>query len=363
MKKMSLVEKPILFDRVASILDQARDRVLRTVNQQMVLAYGLIGREIVLEVLNGKHKASYGEDVIRDLSAKLTSHYGKGYSLTHVKDMRQFYVLYRERIDSTPQLSQISHTSGGLFEKVELSLVFSAKLGWSHYRSLMRIKNPDARDFYEREAVAGGWNVAELNRQIHSQVFERGVKTPSLRSETQPLRPQDIFRSPTILEFLSVPEAPALHESHIEQAIVDNLQAFMLELGKGFAFVARQRQLRFEDQLYYVDLVFYNYLLKCFVLVDLKIGEITHQDVGPMDGYVRLFEDQYKVAGDSPTVGIILCSAHNAAVARYSVLKEAETIFASRYLLYLPSESELVQHLQRERIRIEQLGSTNEQGP
>lgn len=247
MKKMSLAEKPILFDRVASILDQARDRVLRTVNQQMVLAYGLIGREIVLEVLNGKHKASYGEDVIRDLSAKLTSHYGKGYSLTHVKDMRQFYVLYRERIDSTPQLSQISHTSGGLFEKVELSLVFSAKLGWSHYRSLMRIKNPDARDFYEREAVAGGWNVVELNRQIHSQVFERGVKTPSLRSETQPLRPQDIFRSPTVGIILcsahnaAVARYSVLKEADIRVSI-PSLPS--LGIGAGAALAARTHTYR-----------------------------------------------------------------------------------------------------------------------
>jgi hypothetical protein len=163
------------------------------------------------------------------------------------------------------------------------------------------------------------------------------------------LRPQDIFRTPTILEFLSVPEVPVLHESHIEQAIIDNLQSFMLELGKGFAYVARQRQLRFEDQSYYVDLVFYNYMLKCFVLIDLKIGEITHQDVGQMDGYVRLFEYQYKVSGDSPTIGLILCSAPNSAVAKYSVLQEHKQIFASQYLLVLPSEQEFAGLIDRSR--------------
>lgn len=330
MKQLPTTKGPILFDRVATILDQARGRVLRTVNQQMVLAYGLIGREIVLEVQQGARKAGYGEDVLRDLSLKLANRYGKGYSFTSLKDIRQFYLCYRKRFSGIPKYSQISHDSRGLFEKFEFDRGFSPKLGWTHYRALMRVKNPTARDYYESEADFNGWNTEELERQIHSQTFER-LKTKPVRSQ------------------INHEVNPIVASAQLEQAIITNLQAFMLELGKGFAFVARQRQLRFDDQLYYVDLVFYNYLLKCFVLVDLKIGEITHQDVGQMDGYVRLFEDQYKVQGDNPTIGLILCSAPNHAVAKYSVLSEAKQLFASQYLLHLPTEQELTALLEQGR--------------
>jgi predicted nuclease of restriction endonuclease-like (RecB) superfamily len=358
----------ILFDRVSSILELARGKVLRTVNQQMVLAYGLIGREIVLEIQQGAKRAEYGNRVIRELSEKLTNKYGPGYSVASLKGFRQFYVAFSDRF---PQIPQIRYSSGSQFEVFESEGHFSDRLGWSHYRALMRIPKPEARLYYEQEAIACGWIVEELQRQIHTFTFERlqaNQQKPVVTQSVPPvlaipkaLSPREVFKSPSILEFLTLPDLPLLHENQLEQAVIDNLQGFLLELGKGFAFVARQKQLRFEDQLYYVDLVFYNYLLKCFVLIDLKIGEISHQDVGQMDGYVRLFEDQHRIIGDNPTIGLILCSAKNHAVAKYSVLSENQQLFASQYLLYLPSEKELEQQIQKNRLQWEYRRNENSQ--
>jgi predicted nuclease of restriction endonuclease-like (RecB) superfamily len=220
----------------------------------------------------------------------------------------------------------------------------------------MRIEKEKARQFYEEESVACCWSVRELERQIHSFYYERllaskdkqGMLRTERRSKKEGLLPEDILKSPTVLEFLNLPDDPKLHESALEQAIIDNLQSFLLELGKGFAFVARQKHLRFEDEDFYVDLVFYNYLLKCFVLIDLKMGKLTHQDIGQMDGYVRMYEDIERAEGDNPTIGLILCAKKNETIARYSVLKESKRLFASKYMLYLPTEQELAKELERE---------------
>ncbi|MCF6285903.1 MAG: PDDEXK nuclease domain-containing protein, partial [Candidatus Hydrogenedentes bacterium] len=244
----------------------------------------------------------------------------------------------------------------------ELTQGFSPNLSWSHYRALMRVKDNDARAFYEKEAVECGWSKVQLERQIQSSYYERIISNRGQAGLTSTEREQlpgdavsaeQLLKSPYVLEFLGLPDAPQLHEKAFEQAIINNLQAFLLELGKGFSFVARQKRIQFDDDDFYVDLVFYNYMLKCFLLIDLKIGKLSHRDVGQMDGYVRLFEDRFKVPGDNPTIGLILCSKKGEAVAKYSVLNEGRQIFASKYLQFLPSEEELRLEMEKERRLIE----------
>jgi predicted nuclease of restriction endonuclease-like (RecB) superfamily len=365
-----------LFDRVVTILEEARGRVVRTVNTGMVTAYWLIGREIVESVQGGEERAEYGKQVVENLSARLTERYGKGFSERNLQVFRQFYLAFRDRIaiphpmgaESEVELPHtgksrppgvefepdraISHPSGREFRQG-----FSPLLSWSHYRALMRVEDMAARDFYEREAAECGWSKAQLERQIQSSYYQRILANRGEaellsqereRLSGEPINAGDVLKSPYVLEFLGLPDAPVLHESTFEQVIIDNLQSFLLELGKGFSFVARQKHIRFDDQDFYVDLVFYNFILKCFLLIDLKIGKLTHRDVGQMDGYVRLYEDRFKVPGDNPTIGLILCSDKGEAVAKYSVLSEGRQIFASKYLQFLPSEEELRIEIEKE---------------
>ncbi|WP_430754805.1 PDDEXK nuclease domain-containing protein [Magnetovirga frankeli] len=239
---------------------------------------------------------------------------------------------------------------------------FSPHLSWSHYRALMRVENQAARDFYEREASECSWSKMQLERQIHSFYYERTIANhgdqglrPQGRERLpgEPMQPADVLKSPMVLEFLGLPDSPSLHENKLEQAIIDNLQHFLLELGKGFSFVARQKHIRFGDEDFFIDLVFYNYVLKCFLLIDLKIGKLSHADIGQMDGYVRLYEDRFKVPGDNPTIGLLLCSDKSEAVAKYSILQESQQIFASKYLPNLPTEDQLQRELEKERRLIE----------
>lgn len=349
-----------LFQRVVSILEQARSNVVRTVNSSMVVAYWLIGREIIQEIQDGEDRAEYGKQVIGGLSKRLNGKYGGGFSITNLQYFRKFYQVYSERLS-------IQHPAGA-----ELAILtksdpsggeFNPNLGWSHYRALMRVSKQKSREFYEREAADCGWSKTQLERQIHTSYYERILSNKGEagllpanheRIPGDALSPIHAIKSPYVLEFLDLPDSPALHEKDLEQAIINNLQAFLLELGKGFSFVARQRHIRFDDDDFYLDLVFYNYMLKCFLLIDLKIGKLTHGDVGQMDGYVRLFEDQFKVPGDNPTIGLILCSDKSEAVARYSVLKENKQLFASKYLAFLPTEEELRLEIVRERKLIEE---------
>ena len=370
-----------LFDRVANILDEARSSVVRAVNSRMILAYWLIGREIVLELQKGEKRANFGSALISNLSQRLTLRYGQGFSISGLKDFRLFFLIYADRESSIRHLlraelevpSEKSHTACGQFEittpmehstSAEALPPFHPTLSWSHYRAIMRVDKPEAREFYEQEAVAAGWNVRELERQIHSFYYERLLasrdKKGMLREQRQatPYDPAGILKSSAVLEFLGLPDSPRLHESDLEQAIMDNLQTFLLEMGRGFSFVARQKRIAFEDDEFFVDLVFYNYLLKCFVLIDLKIGKLTHQDIGQMDSYVRLYEDLFKVEGDNPTIGLILCSAKNETIARYSVLKESRQLFARKYRLHLPTEDELAAELKREILAIREKGET-----
>ncbi len=360
-----------LFRRVASILEQAKGDVVRSVNSSMVLAYWSIGREIVQEIQSGEERAEYGQQILRRLSEQLTARYGKGFSVTNLKYFRLFYLAYPDKVKPIGHPLGDQSTKGMLnrLKKKELMAInqklsqgFSPQLSWSHYRALMRVTDEKARNFYEHEAIACGWSKTQLERQIHSSYYQRlmanqgaeGLESVDReRLPGEPTPAEQVLKSPYVLEFLGLPDFPNLHESSLEQAIIDNLQAFLLELGKGFSFVARQKHIRFDDDDFYVDLVFYNFMLKCFLLVDLKIGKLTHQDVGQMDGYVRLFEDRFKVPGDNPTIGLILCSDKSESVAKYSVLSEGRQIFAAKYLQYLPSEQELQLEIARERKLIE----------
>lgn len=340
-----------LFDKVVGIVEQARADVVRSVNHNTILANWLIGREIVQVIQQGAERAEYGKQVIEWLSEQLTVCYGKGFSVTNLSYFRQFYLTYPERI-------KIYHPMGGELQTLPTTetLGFSPRLSWSHYRALMRVKDEKSRLFYEQEASEAGWDKRDLERQIQSCYYERLLSSqdaPALlqagRSEisSKPLA-IDLLKQPYVLEFLGLPELPVLHESDLESAIITQLQGFLLELGKGFAFVARQKRLQFEGKDLYVDLVFYNCILKCYLLIDLKMGELSHADVGQMDGYVRLFDDQYTTEGDNPTIGLILCAEKNEAVAKYSVLNDRKHIFASKYMLYLPSEDALREEIRKE---------------
>ncbi len=382
-----------LFNRIVGILEQARSGVVRAVNSHMVLAYWLIGREIVQEIQGGKGRAAYGEQVLRELSRKLMERYGDGFSETSLRYFRAFHLAYTNRciairhpagaeLPASADRSDIQRPAGAKTSRERIqrplgaelalpeegrpasseSLVgFSPQLSWSHYRALMRVEKSAAREFYEREAIAGMWDKRTLERQIHSFYYERMLKSQQpqrmLASGRQTLMSQEpaieSLKNPYVLEFLKLPEVAALHETDLEKAILSYLQAFLLELGKGFAFVARQKRLRFEEDDRYVDLVFYHCQLKFYLLIDLKLGELTHKDVGQMDGYVRMFDDLCVGEGDNPTIGLILCTEKNEAVAKYSVLKDRKQIFASKYMLYLPTEKELSLEIARERRLIE----------
>jgi predicted nuclease of restriction endonuclease-like (RecB) superfamily len=391
-----------LFDRVASILEQARGNVVRAVNTNMVLAYWLIGREIVQELQGGKGRAEYGKQVVEDLSARLTERYGQGFSSTTLQYFRKFYLAYPDRCSSIPRplgvesvaslftqnISRpmgVKSSAGGIpypagrkssdasmlspagralaaQQKsyplgIELTQGFSPQLTWSHYRALMRVENREARDFYEREAVAGGWDKRVLERQIHSYYFERiqkSRKPEKMLAEGRNLPVMatpaaDELKNPYVLEFLGLPEVAELRESDLERCIITHLQRFLLELGTGFAFVARQKHIRIGEDDRFIDLVFYHCRLKFYLLIDLKVGELTHADVGQMDGYVRMFDDLTASPDDNPTIGLILCTEKNETVARYSVLKDRKQIFASKYMLCLPTEEQLRQEIEKER--------------
>ena len=326
-----------LYHHITQILQSARRQVVQSVNIAMVQSYWEIGRIIVEEEQQGQYRAEYGANLVKYLSDKLTSEFGKGFTETNIKYFRQFYLTF-----------QIRHA-------------LRDELSWTHYRSLLRVENPAAREFYFQETIANGWSTRSLDRQINTLYYERllassdrGPVVSEMQSKTDAFRPADFLKDPYVLEFLQLQENTSLQESELEQALMDKLQQFLLELGKGFAFVARQKRISTETKHFYIDLVFYNYLLKCFVLIDLKIRELLHEDVGQMDMYVRLYEDKYKSPDDNPTIGLILCTHKDHTIVKYSMLSESKQLFASKYMLYLPSEAELRAELERERAVIEQ---------
>lgn len=368
----------VLFERVVSIIEEGRKNTVRAINFNIVLSYCLIGREIVEEIQEGKVRAEYGKQILEELSQKLNLQYGKGFSVANLRLFRQFYLTYSERMINylrpNTYIGQGKSPSDDLATQQiidtirypvgsELNTGFNPQLSWSHYRALIRVKKDDARLFYEQEAAECSWDKRTLERHIRTQYYERMLKNQQpkdmLRSgheitTTTTTRAIDSLKDPYVLEFLDLPDVPILHESELEAAIITQLQTFLMELGKGFAFVGRQKRMRFDDTDLYVDLVFYNCILKCYLLIDLKMGELTHRDVGQMDGYVRIFDDLYIAKDDNPTIGLILCTDKNDAVAKYSVISERKQIFASKYMLYLPTEEELTKELLRERRMIEE---------
>ena len=326
--------RPEFYRAISGILQTARDKAYRAVNFTMVEAYWKVGRKIIEEEQQGRERAAYGKELMQNLSVRLSGDFGRGYSAQSLWNMRQFFQVF-------PILSAVRR-----------------ELEWTHFKALMRVKSEQARAWYMNEAADQNWSTRALERQINSLYYQRLVlsrdKTPvknEAMEKTTALAPtpQDFIKSPCVLEFLGIPNAHPFHESELEEAIIGKLQAFMLELGKGFAFVARQQRISTETKDFFVDLVFYNYILKCFVLIDLKTGELTHQDIGQMDMYVRLYEDQYKNPGDKPTVGIILCTERDQTVVKYSVLNENRRLFAAKYQLYLPTEQELINEVEREK--------------
>lgn len=368
-----------LYREIRAVIEEARAGAYRAVNTAMVHAYWHVGRLIVEHEQGGKRRAAYGAEVVEDLSQRLTADFGKGFTVRNLWNMRQFYlsfqILHAPRAESGDQKQDAPRLeSGGKSRKrhaprAEPSPVFRPELSWTHYRLLLAVGDSRAREWYLHEAAEQHWSTRQLERQISVLYYERLLasrkKAPvrkEARDKIAAVEPEQFIRDPYVLEFLDLKDYPALRESRVEQAIIDNLQAFLLELGKGFSFVARQRRMRFEDEDFYVDLVFYNYLLKCFVLIDLKVGKLTHQDLGQMDSYVRMFDAHARPEGDNPTIGLILCSRKNEAIAKYSVLSEARQIFAAKYVKVLPTERELTREIERER-RLIEAGRPGEEKP
>jgi len=346
-----------LYRAVRAVLAQARASAYRTVNVAMVRAYWQVGYLIVEHEQKGQARATYGEAVLEELSRRLMAEFGRGFDVTNLRKMRQFYRMFEIR--DTVRLESGKTKRDAVRPASAVTTVrhmVCEELSWSHYRLLMQVEDPVSRDWYLREAAEQHWSTRQLERQISVLYYERLLssrKKAPVRKEAATklatVEPEQFIRDPYVLEFLDLKDYPALRESAVEQAIIGNLQAFLLELGKGFSFVARQKRMRFEDEEFYVDLVFYNYLLRCFVLIDLKVGKLTHQDIGQMDAYVRMFDVHARPEGDNPTIGLILCSKKNAAIAKYSVLSESRQIFAAKYLKVLPTEQELRREVERER--------------
>ena len=319
------------YNKIAELLKNARSKVVQTVNKTMVYTYFEIGRTIVEEEQKGKERAEYGKQIIKELSQKLTREFGKGFSTTNLKQMRQFYLTYSK-----------SQTLSDQFEK------FDFKLSWSHYLFLMKVDNPDERKFYEIEAVNNSWSLRELQRQFDTALFERlvlsrdkkGIKELSKKGQII-TKPNDTIKDPYVLEFLGLPEETKYSETELEQKIIDKLEHFLLELGKGFTFVGRQVRFTFDDKHFRTDLVFYNRILRCFVLIDLKIGEITHQDLGQMQMYVNYYDRKVKLENENKSIGIILCRTKNETLVEMTLPENNEQIFASKYLTVLPSKEDL----------------------
>jgi predicted nuclease of restriction endonuclease-like (RecB) superfamily len=351
-----------LYREIRAVLESARAGAYRAVNSAMVQAYWHIGRLIVEHEQGGKLRAEYGKAVLEQLSCRLTTDFGRGFDARNLRFMRQFFSAFPIRYALRTELVPTAKRNAARAELAihhpvrDESPALRPELSWTHYRLLLGVEDPKAREWYLREAADQNWSTRQLDRQISVLYYERLLssrkKAPvrqEARDKTAAIEPEQFIRDPYVLEFLDLMDYPALRESAVEQAIIDNLQAFLLELGKGFSFVARQRRMRFEDEDFYVDLVFYNYLLKCFVLIDLKVGKLTHQDLGQMESYVRMFDAHARPEGDNPTIGLILCSRKNEAIAKYSVLSENRQIFAAKYVQVLPTERELTKEIERER--------------
>ena len=326
------------YDRVRGIIETARGKIYREVNVVMVKAYWQIGRAILEEEQQGDKRAEYGKALLEELAELLTQRYGKSFTNRNLRYMRQFYIVF-------PKWNAVR-----------------SELSWTHYRLLFRVEKETARAYYMNEAIECNWSTRTLERQINSLYYERTLMTRKegrafikreAEDKKEVMEPSHIIKDPYVLDFLDLKASTGFYEKKLEQALIDKLQEFLLELGKGFSFVRRQYRISSEGNHFYVDLVFYNYILKCFLLIDLKSGELNHQDIGQMDFYVRFFEDQLKQEGDNSTIGLILCTEKDKTIVKYSVLSEGKQIFASKYKLYLPDEKILREEIRKERDLLE----------
>lgn len=359
-----------LYDRVRQILASARAGVARSVNTAQVVANWLTGREIVEEEQKGQAKAGYGKRLLQELSVRLKVEFGSGYSVDNLELFRRFFLDYPQLLaDAAPMKSLAADISDAVRRKssdlAEEFVPFVPRawqpgrlhpnLSWTHYRRLVRIESASRRSFYEIEALKNHWNAREMARQIDSLLFERLAKSRDkagllkLATQGQEIQtPADVFKDPFVIEFIGLPKSPRLVESDLEEALITHLQSFLLELGKGFAFVARQKRITLGGDHFYIDLVFYHVVLKCYVVVDLKTTRLTHADLGQLQLYVNYFDREERTPGDHPTLGLVLCTDKNDAVVKYTLGPEQRQIFTSRYQLHLPSEAELQAELRRE---------------
>lgn len=323
------------YNEIKNILISARNKVYKTANFAMVEVYWNIGKRIIDEQ-GGKDTAEYGQGLLQELSKQMTKDFGRGFTVTNLKYMRQFYLTF----------------PNGHALRDELS--------WTHYRSLMRVENERARNFYLEETIKSNWSTRQLDRQINSFFYERLLSSQNKEVVSKEITqleksksPEEIIRDPYVLEFLGLEANTDFYESDLEQALITHLQKFLLELGRGFSFVARQKRFTFDGRHFRIDLVFYNYILKCFVLIDLKIGDLTHQDLGQMQMYVHYYEREMMNEGDNPPIGIVLCADKSDSIVKYTLPEDEKQIFASKYKLYLPSEEEFLNELNKEYLTLE----------
>ena len=326
-------------NEIKKILKNARQKAYIAVNSAMVEAYWEIGRRIVEEEQNGKERAEYGKEILQNLSKELTEEFGKGYSYRTLREIRQFYLMFSD------------------FEKWR---TVSAKLTWSHFQKVLRVSDEKARIFYLTEAAENMWSVRTLDRNISTLYYNRIVASidkkiveNEMKEKTKKLQAEEFIKNPVVLEFLDLPTNMSYTENELEKALTDDIQKFMMELGKGFAFVERQQHIRTENSDFYIDLVFYNYILKCFVIVELKTEKLTHQDIGQLDMYIRMYDDLKKQENDNPTIGLLLCTETDRTIIKYSVLNDNKNLFASKYINYLPSEEELINEIERQKTLFE----------
>ena len=326
-------------NEIKTILKNARQKAYTAVNSAMVEAYWEIGRRIVEEEQRGKERAEYGKEIVKNLSKELTEEFGKGFSRRTLWEMRKLYVYFSD------------------YEKVR---TLFAQLTWSHFQKVLRVSDEKARIFYLTEAAENMWSVRTLDRNISTLYYNRIVASidkkiveNEMKEKTKKLQAKEFIKNPVVLEFLDLPTNMSYTENELEKALTDDIQKFMMELGKGFAFVERQQHIRTENSDFYIDLVFYNYILKCFVIVELKTGKLTHQDIGQLDMYVRMYDDLKKQENDNPTIGLLLCTDTDSTVIKYSVLNDNKNLFASKYVNYLPSEEELINEIERQKILFE----------
>ena len=326
-------------NEIKKILKNARQKAYTAVNSAMVEAYWEIGRRIVEEEQRGKERAEYGKEIVKNLSKELTEEFGKGFSRRTLWEMRKLYVYFSD------------------YEKVR---TLFAQLTWSHFQKVLRVSDEKARIFYLTEAAENMWSVRTLDRNISTLYYDRIVASidkktveDEMKDKTKKLQAEDFIKNPVVLEFLDLPTNMSYTENELEKALTDDIQKFMMELGKGFAFVERQQHIRTENSDFYIDLVFYNYILKCFVIVELKTEKLTHQDIGQLDMYIRMYDDLKKQENDNPTIGLLLCTETDRTIIKYSVLNDNKNLFASKYINYLPSEEELINEIERQKTLFE----------